>query len=60
MSIRKSLTIIKRYTIERCDIILLGKADSFAKGAIYIAQMQKDIQDGKPLFRRCINLGIGI
>jgi hypothetical protein len=40
---RKSLTAIKKYTVERCDIILLGEADSFAKGAMYIAQMQKDI-----------------
>jgi hypothetical protein len=27
---------------------------------MYIAQMQKDIKDGKPPFRRCINLGIGL
>jgi hypothetical protein len=60
MSMRKSLAAIKKYTLERCDIILLVKTNSFAKGAIYIAQMQKDIEDGKPLFGRCINLGIGL
>ena len=57
---RKSLAAIKKYTLEQCDTILLAKTNSFAKGAIYIAQMQKDIKDGKPLFRRCINLGIGL
>ena len=34
---QKFFTVIKKYTVERCDIILLGKADSFIKGAIYIA-----------------------
>jgi len=56
---RKSLTAIKRYTQERYNIILLNEADSFAKGAIYVAQMQKDIKDGEPPFRRCTTLGIG-
>jgi hypothetical protein len=56
---RKSLTAIKTYTQERCDTILLTKTDSFAKGAIYVAQMQKDIKDGEPPFRRCATLGIG-
>jgi hypothetical protein len=60
MSMRKSLTAIKKYTLERCDIILSAETDSFAKGAMYIAQIQKDIEDGKPPFRRCVNLGIGI
>ena len=27
---------------------------------MYIAQMQKDIEDGKPPFGRCVNLGIGL
>jgi hypothetical protein len=56
---RKYLTVIKRYTQERYNTILFTKTDSFTKGAIYIAQMQKDIKDGEPLFRRCITLGIG-
>jgi hypothetical protein len=60
MSMQKSLTAIKKYILEWCDIILLAKTNSFIKGAIYIAQIQKDIDDGKPLFRRCINLGIGL
>ena len=60
MSMQKSLTAIKKYTIERCETILSGEADSFAKGAMYIAQMQKDIQDGEPPFGRYVNLGIGI
>jgi len=57
---RKSLTAIKKYTLERCNTILLAETNSFAKGAIYVAQMQKDIEDGKPLFRRGVNLGIGL
>jgi len=36
IGIQKSLTIIKRYTQERYNIILLTKADSFTKEAIYI------------------------
>ena len=56
---RKSLTAIKRYTQECYNIILLAKADSFAKGAIYVTQMQKDIKDGEPPFRRYVTLGIG-
>jgi len=55
---RKSLTVIKRYTQERYNTILLTKTDSFTKGAIYVAQMQKDIKDGEPLFGRYITLGI--
>ena len=56
---RKSLTAIKRYTQERYNTILLAEADSFTKGAMYVAQIQKDIKDGEPLFRRYITLGIG-
>ena len=59
MGMRKSLAAIKRYTQERYNTILLTKTDSFTKGAIYVAQMQKDIKDGKPLFGRCATLGIG-
>ena len=36
MGMRKSLTIIKKYTQERCDIILLTETDSFTKGAMYV------------------------
>jgi len=60
MGMRKSLAAIKKYTLKRCDTILSAETDSFAKGAIYVAQMQKDIEDGKPLFGRCVNLGIGV
>ena len=60
ISIQKSLAAIKKYTLERCDTILSAETDSFAKGAMYIAQMQKDIEDGKPPFGRCVNLGIGV
>jgi len=59
MGIRKSLTVIKRYTQERYNIILSTETDSFTKGAIYVTQMQKDIKDGEPPFRRCVTLGIG-
>ena len=37
MSMWKSLTVIKTYTQERYNTILLTKPDSFTKGAIYIA-----------------------
>ena len=59
MGMRKSLTAIKKYMQEYCNTILLTKTDSFTKGAIYVAQMQKDIKDGEPPFRRYITLGIG-
>ena len=58
MGIQKSLATIKRYTQECCNIILLTETNSFIKGAIYVAQMQKDIKDSKYLFRRYITLDI--
>ena len=57
---QKSLAAIKKYTLEQYNTILSAKTNSFIKGAIYIAQMQKDIKDGKPLFRRYINLSISL
>ena len=57
---QKFLTTIKRYTQEHCNTILSTKTNSFTKGAIYITQMQKNIKDGEPPFRRCATLGIDI
>ena len=60
MSMQKSFAAIKKYTLEQCDTILSVETNSFAKGAMYVAQMQKDIKDNKPPFGRCINLGISL
>ena len=57
---RKSLTAIKKYILKQYNTILLAKTNSFIKRVIYIAQMQKNINNGKPLFKRYINLGIGL
>ena len=57
---QKSLTAIKRYIQEHYNIILSTETNSFIKGAIYITQIQKNIKDGEPLFKRCATLGINI